>query len=889
MTPSYDWPPRAGLRMSRLLVRAASHIVPHPRRSDWIEEWEAELWHLASRNPRTPIRSLIGFIRGVIPHAVWERKRFHRLRPIKQTRPDMSTFVQDIRFAVRTFIRNPSFTLVVVITMALGIGASTTIFSVVNGVLLRPLPYPDSDRLVVVAGTLEGRQGRFPTGPIFPTVFAEWQESNTVFDPMVAVSEWTLDLVGEGDPRRLNAAGVSVGFLPMLRVSPVVGRNFAVEEDLPAAGPVAIVSYRLWHSHWGGDPDILGKRITLSGKPYTVVGVLPRDFRYPEALNFDLVDILYPYQLNIPTQDLIHALARLRDGVSLSQAQDAMNAIENASAQRRGLRSNLIPLTAHTIGDVGPRLKLLLGAVGFLLLIASANVANLLLARATSRTREIALRSALGASRARIARQLLTESLFLSIVGGAVGVGVAAAAIQVLVAVDPGNLPRLTEVSIDGTVLGFTLLITLATGVIFGAVPAAQLANIRGISLAGNDARATTTRVGRQVRATLVVAQVALALMLLIGASLLIESFVRLQNVDPGFDPTDVSFASIILNDRYETSEKQLVFFSSVLDRVQQTVPGLVSAGVVTALPMSGDRWRAPIAIEGYTPPEGTRLGMDFAQVSEDYFTTIGARVVAGRVFTTQDRTSNGPTSLVVNEAFARQYWPDGNALGRRLKIGRSVDGPGPWITVVGIVADMNQRGLAEASEPETYLFYHQIPSDQMRIVVRSSAEFSLVSQSMRRAVWDIDSNIPVEVVALRDQVAGTITGPRFYTTLLLSFAALALVLAAVGIYGTMSYVVGERRREMGIRIALGAAATSVTGLVVRQGLLLAALGMVVGIGGAAVATRLLESFLFGVTTTDPLAFVLGVVVLGGVAIVASYIPARRATLVDPVQTLRAE
>ncbi len=810
----------------------------------------------------------------------------------EESRSYMSTFIQDVRFAVRTFARNPSFTTVAVITMALGIGASTAVFSVVNGVLLRPLPYPDSERLVVVGGTLEGQQG-FPTGPIFPGVFADWQEGNTVFEQMAAVSEWTLDLVGEGDPQRLNAAGVSVDFLPLLRVSPLVGRNFSMEEDLPDAGPVAIVSHRLWQTHWAGDPDILGRRITLSGKPYTVVGVLPGDFRYPEVLNFDAVDVLYPYQLNIPTQDLVYAFARLRDGVSHAEAQDALNGMGSESAERRGLRADVMPLASLTIGDVGPRLKLLLGAVGLLLLIASANVANLLLARATSRTREIAVRSSLGAGRGRITRQLLTESLILFTAGGALGVAIAAGVIQALVTIDPGNLPRLTEVSLDGTVLGFTLVVTLVTGVIFGAMPAVQLGGLSGglsgASLATGGAHASTTRVGKRIRSALVVSQVALALVLLIGASLLIESFVTLQNVDPGFDPMDVSFASLILDERYQTSEEQLIFFSSVLDRAQQTVPGVVSAAVVTALPMSGDRWRAPIAIEGYAPPEGTRLGMDYAQVSEDYFTTIGTRVVSGRVFSAEDRTSDGPTSLVVNEAFAQQFWPDGNSLGRRLKIGRSADGPGPWLTVIGVVADVRQQGLGESGEPQTYLFYRQMPSDQMRIVVRSDADFSLVSQSLQRAVWEVDPNIPVEVVALSDHVASTIIAPRFYTGLLASFATLALILAAVGIYGTMSYVVGERQREMGIRLALGAVASSVTTLVVRQGLMLSAFGVVLGIVGAAAATRLLESFLFGITAADPLAFVLGVVVLCGVALVASYVPARRATLVDPVQALRAE
>lgn len=802
---------------------------------------------------------------------------------------NMNMLVQDLRFTLRTFLRNPSFTVLVVGTMALGIGASTTIFSVVNGVLLRPLPYPNSDRLMVLASTLEGNQGGFPDGPTFPAVFDEWRENNSVFERMAAVSEWTLDLVGQGDPRRLNAAGVSADFLAMLRVSPEIGRNFTEEEDQADAGPVVIVSHRLWQRHWGGDPEILGRRISLSGQPYTVVGVLPSDFRYPEVLNFDGVDVLYPYQLNVPTQDLIYAFGRLRDGVSQAEAQEALNALEGASIQRMRLRSKLIPLTSHTVGDIGPRLNLLLGAVGLLLLLASANVANLLLARATSRTREIALRSTLGAGRGRIARQLLTEGVILSVAGGLVGLGLAAGMVKGLVLIDAGDLPRLAEVSLDGTVLAFALLVTVATGVMFGAVPAVQLAGLGGISLAGNATHASSTRAGRRVRATLVGSQAGLALVLLIGASLLIESFVTLQAVDPGFDPDDVAFASIILDDRYPTPEEQLAFFSSVLDRAERTVPGVTSAAVVTALPMSGDRWRAPIVVEGYEPPEGVRVSMDYAQISEDYFQTIGTSIVAGRVFDVRDRTSGEPTGLVVNEAFVQRFWPEGNAVGRRLKIGTSSDAAAPWITVIGVVSDVHQRGLAESGEPESYLFYHQLPSDQMRLVVRSSADFSLVSTALQQAIWDVDRSIPVEVTALRQQVAGTIAAPRFYTGLLVSFATLALLLAAIGIYGMMSYVAGERKKEVGIRIALGGASSSVTALVVRQALLPTVLGGVVGLAVAGATVGFLESFLFGVTPADPTAFVSGVTILGGVAIVASYLPARRASLVDPVQALSAE
>jgi putative ABC transport system permease protein len=824
---------------------------------------------------------------------------------ITQPRANVIMLLQDIRFALRTFLRNPSFVVVVVATMALGIGASTTIFSVVNGVLLRPLPYPDSDRIVVLAGTREEGPRSFPRGPTLPSIFADWEENNTVFEQMAAVSEWTLDLVGEGDPVRLNAAGVSADFLPMLRVAPVIGRNFLEAEDKPGVAPVVIVSHGLWTRNWGGDRDILGRRIMLSGQPHTVVGVLPSDFRYPEVMNFESVDVLYPYELNIPTQDLVYGFGRLRDGVSLDQARQVLSAIESPTAERMGFTGDPIPLASLTIGDVGPRLNLLLGAVGLLLLIASANVANLLLARATSRTREVSLRVTLGASRGRIVRQLLTESLTLSLAGGLAGVLLAKGMITALVALDSGAVPRLSEVSVDATVLGFALTVTLATGVVFGAVPAAQLAGIGGGSrdarrggtlgrllggsLSQGATHASSTRSGKTLRSALVISQVGLALVLLIGASLLIESFVSLQNVDPGFDPEGVAFASIILDERYPTTEEQLGFFASVLDRAEQTVPGLASAGVVTALPMSGDRWRAPIVVEGYGAPEGARLGMDFAQVSEDYFETVGTAVVSGRVFNAQDRGSGGPTGLVVNEAFAREFWPDGDVLGRRLKIGRSADASAPWITVIGVVADVRQFGLADSGTPETYLFYQQMPADQMRIVVRSTADFSLVAQALRRAVWDVDPNIPVDVVALSDQVASTITAPRFYTGLLASFAGLALLLAAVGIYGTMSYVVGERRREMGIRIALGAAGSSVTTLVVRQALLLTSVGIALGLGAAMATTRLLESFLYGVTTADPSAFVVGVLVLGGVALLASYLPARRATLVDPVTALRAE
>ena len=823
--------------------------------------------------------------------SLWVRTVTHSMAMGMEDRlrwPRLGGLLQDLRFAVRVLVRNPGFSLVVAITMALGIGATTTIFSVVHGVLLQPLPYADADELMILGVTRSG-DGAFPRGPVFPSVYADWEADASVFESMSAVSEWTLDLVGEGEPQRLNAAGVSASFLGLLGVELQLGQGFSEADDQPEAAPVLLLSDALWQTRWGGDPGILGERVTLSGVTYTVVGVLPRGFRYPEAFGLDRIDVLYPYRLNIPTQDLIYALGRLRPGVTAASAADALDAVGSPSAERGGFLADVIPLRSFIVGDVGMRLRLLLGAVGLLLLIASANVANLFLARATGRNEEMGLRTSLGAGRGRILGQLLVEALVLAAVGGALGVAVAAASIKALAALDPGSIPRMSEVAMNGTVLFVALGVTAATGVLFGLVPAAQLGSGRGGRISGTGARSSASPLGRRLRAALVSGQVALALVLLVGAGLLIRSFVQLQDVDPGFDPRDVAFTTIILDDRYAAPEEQSLFFSQVLDRVGQSVPGVTDAGVVTALPMSGDRWRAPIVVEGYVPPDGQGAAMDFAQVSEGYFQTLGTALLSGRTFAAGDAAGEGPTVLVVNESFARQYWGDQDPLGRRVKIGRDADGPGPELTVIGVVADVRQRAVAEAGGPQSYIFYRQMPSNQMRVVVKSGADPALVAPALRQAVWDVDPAIPVEVTLLEDQVSGTITGPRFYATLLTAFAGLALVLAAVGLYGTLSYVVGERRREMGIRVALGAGASSVRRLVVRQGAVMTAVGVIVGLAGAVLASRLLEGLLYATGPMDPAAFAWSVVALAGVSLLASYVPALRATRADPMVALREE
>ncbi len=888
MTPQYEWPRSADVIATRWFVRLAARLVPARDLARVVEEWEAELWVLVTSNRArggsNTVRRTLAFCRGIVPYVLWASRHPSKTSQPRRKSHGMNTLAQDIRYGARSFARNPTFTAAVILTLALGIGASTTVFSVVNGVLLRPLPYPHPDRLVMVGITIPGF-GDMNAMP--PGVFEEWRLNDTALNPMVAFSWWTLDLTGDGQPDRVGAAGVSAGFFPLLGVTPILGRGFLPEEDEPNTARVAVLSHRLWRTRWGGAADILGQTVSLSGEPFTVIGVLPPDFHYPEALSGGNIDILYPYRQHIPTGDMIQVLGRLEDGVSIDEAQQTMNAMGGQTAAR-GIGSSLTPLEARTLGNVAPTLKLLFGAVGFLLLIACANVANLLLARSTDRQREMALRTALGAGRGRIARQLFTESMMLALAGGAVGVLLTTGGVRALVAFTSGSIPRLAEVTMDTSVMTFVFVVAVVTGILFGLAPVVQLAaDIQG-GLRSGSTGTTTTKGGRRLRASFVVAQMALALMLLVGAGLLIQSFVRLSNVDPGFDSENVAFASIILPPGYESREQQQAFFSSVLERVESSVPGLEAAGLATNPPMSGDSWRSRIVVDGFMPPPDFPMTMDYSHVSADYFKAIGMELIAGRRFTERDR-AGAESVIVVNESFARQFWPNGNAIGGRLKRGRSADSPGPWYTVIGVVNDVKQHGLAETGIPETYLSFRQVPSDQMSVVVRSTAGFAAVAGALQRAVWDVDPNIPTDVNSMEGRIAGTIAAPRFYTVLLSSFAAVALILASVGIYGTMAYTVGERTQEVGLRIALGAATTSVLKLVVRQGMTLAVIGAGVGVAGAMGTARLLESMLFGVEALDITAFLSAVALLLGIALLACYLPARRATRIDPMIALRAE
>jgi len=791
--------------------------------------------------------------------------------------------------------KNWNVTVIVVVVLALGVGANTAIFSVVNAVLLRPLPYADPDRLV----RLSEDSPQVPQMSISYPNFLDWREQNKVFTGIAAMQFRSLNLTGADEPERLAGRAVSAEFFDVLGVKPAAGRSFLPEEDRPGASRVCILSHGLWQRRFGSDPSPVGKQLRLGGESYTVIGVLPASYRFGTP-----TDIFVPIGLRAGemmergSHPGIYAVARLKPGVSVERARTELVSLAERISTQYGMKGNsatLTPLREALVGDIRTSLLVLLGAVGFVLAIACANVANLLLARAASRHREMAIRAALGAGRWRIVRQLLTESVLLALLGGGVGLLLAWWGVDVLRAVSVDSLPTTTEVNLDGKVIIFTLLVSIVTGVIFGLAPALGAAKTDLHNTLKESGRGSTAS-GRRawLRSALVVVEVALSLVLLVGAGLLIKSFLRILDTDPGFKSENLLTMQLALNVKKDEGGKVLNFFNDLSGRIKG-LPGVESVAFSNGLPL-GQASDTSFAIVGRPKPEPGKQPQTMIYIpSTEYLQAMGIRLVKGRFFTAQD-THRSPRVAVIDEAFARQQFPDEDPLGHYIA-GDGKDNPDAEI--VGVVAHVKHFGLdaTERIQAQLYLPFNQAPDDalpslapRMNLIIRTTADPLTLASAVRREVQELDPNQPVYNVNTMEQTLDRSLAPqRFSMTLLLLFAVVALALASVGIYGVIAYTVSSRTHEIGIRMALGAQKTDILRLIVGHGMSLALFGVLLGLAVAFAVTRVMASQLYGVSATDPAVFVGIAVLLGAVAFLASYIPARRATKVDPMIALRYE
>jgi len=802
---------------------------------------------------------------------------------------------KDLRYAFRIFLRKPGFALIAVLSLALGIGANTAIFSVVNSVLLRPLPYKDPERLVMVWE--DASKFGYPHDTPAAANYVDWRDQNTVFEGMAAIADNSFNLTGAGDPERLEGRYVSATLFPLLGVDPQIGRTFTAAEDQPGSNRVVVLSYALWQRRFGGDNSIVGKPLNLNGETYTVVGVMPARFQFPSSDNQVWVPIAFTSEdAANRNRHYLQVLARLKPGTTLEQAQTEMHTIA-ARLQQQYPQSNtdlgaaVTSLHEHVVGDIKPALLILLGAVGLVLLIACANVANLLLARAAVRQKEIAVRIALGARRQRLIRQFLTESVLLATIGGVVGLMIAYGGLMVLRAFIPENIAQTGQISIDLKVLGFTFVVAMITGLIFGLAPAIQAARFNQTETLKEGGRDSATgSSGKRIRGLLVMAEVAVSLVLLIGAGLLINSFLRLRSVDPGFRADNLLTMKVVLpQPKYPDFERRSAFYTALVQRVQ-SVAGVKSAAVTTNLPLYRQGNSIGVSIEGQPPPPPGQENIVVTRIiSPAYFDTMTIPLLSGRSFTDQDvRTS--PRVVVISEATARRYWPGQDAVGKRIGAGR-IQRPEDWFQVIGVVKDVRQFELTADPRPQMYLSYRQMgffPSDDL--VVKTEVDPASLAATVRNAVWEIDKDQPVSNIRTMDEIlTQSIARQRFSMLLLAIFAGVALTLAAVGIYGVMSYSVAQRTHEIGIRMALGAQTGAVLKLAVGYGLKLVIAGIAIGLIAAFALTRVMSTLLFGVTATDATTFTLISLLLIAVAALASYIPARRATKVNPIVALRYE
>ena len=816
----------------------------------------------------------------------------------------MQTLIQDLRYSLRILRKNPSFTLIVVATLALGIGANTAIFSVINAVLLRALPFAEPERIVAVGSTQTADRSRFNTLS-YPD-FVDFQAQNTAFERLAMFSNRSFLMAGENGAVRLRGLVAGSDLFAVLGVQPLLGRSFTPNEDKPGGGRVVVLSHSAWQNRFKGDPNVVGQGVTLNGQSYSVIGVMPPGFQFP--IQAELIEMWANFSVDTESvvgaatssqrgNHYLEAVGKLKPGVTAAQAEAQLVSIaaqleKQYPNDNHGFSAKVGLLRDRLTADTSQSLWILFGAVGCVLLIACANVANLLLARAANRRREIIIRTALGAGRGRVIRQLLTESLLLALCGGAVGVLGASFGTEALIAITPGNIPRMAEASLDSRVLLFTLLVATLTGLVMGLVPALQ-ATKTDIQAVLKEGGRNATGARATMRSALVVAEIAIAVVLLIGAGLLLNSFARLLRVNPGFNPNQLLTMRVGLPDgTYARAEDSARFHDRLLMSLEG-LPGVSAYSTVAPLPMSNSNIGVGFAVEGRPNntgrdyPYDTRLSL----VGPGYFQMMGTAIQQGREFSTRD-SLNATQVVMVNEAFVRKFFPNENPLGKRINPTISADDrPLPMREIVGVVADFKAKNLNEPTKPEVYLHIAQCPAfGSFTVMLRTSQDAASLTNVMRDKINQLDRNVSLGQVRTFDTyLSNVVAQPRFNSLLLGIFAGVALLLTAIGLYGVVSYNVLQRTQEIGVRMALGAQTRDVLRLVLGQGIKLVVLGVGIGLVGAFAATRVLSTLLFGVQATDPLTFAAVVVFLGIVALLACWIPARRATKVDPMIALRCE
>jgi putative ABC transport system permease protein len=801
----------------------------------------------------------------------------------------MDSLLKDIRYGFRGLLKRPGFTVIALVALALGIGANTAIFSLVNAVVLQPLPFPEPDQLVWVYGNIRNGGNRASVSPLD---FLDYRSQNKTFEQFAASGTLAmpLNLTGSGDPERIMASSVTGNYFDTFKVAPALGRGFTLENEKTGQDQVTVLSHEFWQKHFAGDPGILSKTIILDSKPYQVIGVMPAGLSLPQSaelwvpMSFDVSPDMKQRKAHF-----LRPIGRLKPGVTLLQAQADTDVIAAHLAEQfpdsnTGWNLRLLSLREQLVGSTRTTVFILFGAVGLVLLIACANVANLLMVRAAARQKEIALRTALGASRLRIIRQMLTESLLLSILGGALGALLAIWGVQLLVSLSADSLPRTVDVRIDATVLAFTLLISLVTGLLFGLAPAFRTTKVNLSDSLKDGARGSEGVMRNRTRSLLVVFESAVAVVLLIGAGLLVRSLIALQNVDPGFDSNNVLTLRLDLPHKKYADEGKAANFWEQLETRVASLPGVQSVGLVTELPLSGQLNDLPFTVEGRPPVSiDQSFDADFRRVNQNYFAAMHIPLLRGRNFTEQE-VRQGDKVTVVSQQLVDTVFPNEEPLGKRLISAMG----GQAFEIIGVVGDIRHQSLG--GQPFAAMYFPTRDIGRFNLAIRTQGDPLSIVGAVRKEVHALDPDQPISAVRkMSDWVDSSTAGPRYRTTLLGLFAALAMILAATGIYGVMSYSVAQRTHEIGVRMALGARQLDVLKLVVRQGMLLTLVGVILGLLGAFALTRVMQSLLFGVTAKDPFTFSVVAALLIAVAFVACFIPARRATKVDPLVALRYE